>query len=473
MMVSKRPLDVYESPSASPRGPKRRQLSHSLPPSSPFTSASSLYTTPRTPCSLINWKVPSDSPTNPFGRARRLTTSTTLPRPSSYAKHLPLRFQLIRPDGDGRSHTNKDGVYRVVQVPLTYTLGHLRKLIKFVFQPAKESEMGGSYRFRRAARHASIPLHARHSVPSSSKGKQPVLCFDLEPGHLFEVQKDIEISRSGEIKSGMTTVKASATRDPYHYPGNGSEGSLLDAEDGEDDIWRWEAEEDFQLSQLWAPGGDIEKGIIYHHDSTTQIHITLNTKKIPGRKGVGNKPFLFMAWGSIDLFAPPSATSSIILTGIEVTRWNGILAFERFLKAEEEQERLERDVGEEVLDVDAEGEVDPDVSSLTLPMCSSIGFSSPSSLSSSMFSLTYSSSASSAITPFPASPSRKRRVDYANKRMLELAKKVKKTPNDWDSGDGKKEEEADEFEDDDDDDDPAAEEKPSDWDPFGPDEAEI
>lgn len=56
--------------------------------------------------------------------------------------------------------------------------------------------------------------------------------------------------------------------------------------------------------------------------------------------------------------------------------------------------------------------------------------------------------------------------------MLELAKKVKKTPNDWDSGDGKKEEEADEFEDDDDDD-PAAEEKPSDWDPFGPDEAEL
>ncbi|KAG2152598.1 uncharacterized protein EDB93DRAFT_1102927 [Suillus bovinus] len=470
-MVSKRPLDVYESPSASPRGPKRRQLSRSLPPSSPFTSASSLYATPRTPCSLRNWKVPSDSPTNPFGRARRLTTSTTLPRPSSYAKHLPLRFQLIRPDGDGRSHINKDGVYRVVQVPLNYTLGHLRKLIKFVFQPAKESEMGGSYHFRRTARHATIPRYARHPVPSSSKGKQPALDFDPEPGHLFEVQKDIEISRSGEITSGMTTVKASTARDPYHYPGNGSEGSLLDAEDGEDDIWRWEAEEDFQLLQLWAPGGDLEKGIIYHHDSTTQIHITLNTKKIPGRKGVGNKPFLFMAWGSIDLFAPPSAISSIILTGIAVTRWNGIFAFEKFLKAEEEQERLERGVGKEVLDVDADGELDPDISSSTLPMYSSIGFSSPSSLSSSMFSFAYSSSASSAITPFPASPSRKRRVDYANKRMLELTKKVSKTPNDWDSGEGNNEEEVDEL--DDDDDDPAAEEKPSDWDPFGPDEAEI
>lgn len=123
--------------------------------------------------------------------------------------------------------------------------------------------MGGSYRFRRAARHASIPLRARHPATSSSKGKQPALDFNHEPGHLFEVQKDIEISRSGEMTSGNTTVKASTARDPYHYPGNGSEGSLLDAEDGEDDIWRWEAEEDFQLSQLWAPGGDLEKGIIY------------------------------------------------------------------------------------------------------------------------------------------------------------------------------------------------------------------
>ncbi|KAG2139250.1 hypothetical protein DEU56DRAFT_324469 [Suillus clintonianus] len=470
MMVLKRPLDAYENSASASRGPKRRQLS-SLPPSSPFTSTSSLRATPRTPCSIRNWKVPSDSPTNPFGRIRRLTTSTTLPRPSSYGKHLPLRFQLIRPDGDGRSHANKDGVYRVVQVPLTYTLGHLRKLIKFVFQPAKESEMGGSYHFRRAARHASIPWYARH--PSSYKGKEPALDFDLEPGHLFEVQKDIEISRSGEIIRGMTTVKSSTLRDPYHYPGNGSEGSLLDAEDGEDDVWRWEAEEDFQLSQLWAPGGDIKKGIIYHHDSTTQIHITMNTKKIPGRKGVGNKPYLFMAWGSIDLFAPPSAASSIILTGIELTRWNNILAFEKFLKAEEEQERLKRGGDEEeLLGLDAEGEVDPDISSLTLPMCSSIDFSSPSSLSSSIFSLTYSSSASSAITPFPASPSRKRRVDYANKRMCELTKKVRKTPNpDYD--DEKKEEEFDELDELDDDEDPAAAEKPSDWDPFGSDESEI
>ena len=123
--------------------------------------------------------------------------------------------------------------------------------------------MGGSYNFRRAAQHASLSLHPRRPAPSSYKGKEPDLDSDPEPGHLFEVQKHIVISRPGEIKTGKTFVKASTTRDPYHYPGNGAECSLLDAENGEDETWRWEAEEDFKLSQLWAPGGDLEKGIIY------------------------------------------------------------------------------------------------------------------------------------------------------------------------------------------------------------------
>jgi hypothetical protein len=123
--------------------------------------------------------------------------------------------------------------------------------------------MGGLYNFRRAARHSSISLRPRHPAPSASKGKEPALDFDPEPGHLFEVQKCVVMSRPGEIQSGKTWVKASTARDPYHYPGNGAEGSLLDAEDGEDESWQWEAEEDFKLSQLWSPGGDLEKGIVY------------------------------------------------------------------------------------------------------------------------------------------------------------------------------------------------------------------
>jgi hypothetical protein len=173
-------VNVYESPSVSSCGPKHQQLSCSLPPLSLFTSASSLFTTPRTPYSLRNWKVPSDSPTNPIGHTWQLTMSTTLPHPSLYAKHLPLHFQLIQLDGDGRSHTNKDGIYRVVQVPLTYTLSHLQKLIKFVFQPVKESEMGGSYHFQHTAQHASIPLEITESRHRSCN---PFGLTPLQPMH--------------------------------------------------------------------------------------------------------------------------------------------------------------------------------------------------------------------------------------------------------------------------------------------------
>ncbi|OJA10087.1 hypothetical protein AZE42_07286 [Rhizopogon vesiculosus] len=208
-MVLKRPLDVHNSPVSPPRGPKRRQVSRSLPPSSPFTSASSLF---------------------------RLTAATKLPRPTSYSKYLSLRFQLVRPDSinDRRSHANNDGVYRVVQVPLNYTLGYLLKLIKFVFQLAKEKEMGGAYNFRRAIQYASLLLHSNRWVPSSSKGQNTA----LDPGHLYEVQKDIVMLCLGEIKSGKIWVKASAARDPYHYAGNGVEACLLDTEDGEEETWQ-------------------------------------------------------------------------------------------------------------------------------------------------------------------------------------------------------------------------------------------
>jgi hypothetical protein len=64
----------------------------------------------------------------------------------------------------------------------------------------------------------------------------------------------------------------------------------------------------------------------------------------------------------LDLFAPPSTASSIILASINPLRWNGLSAWEKFLQAEEERERLEcGEEAEELLDVDAEGEVDPDI----------------------------------------------------------------------------------------------------------------
>lgn len=236
------------------RGLKRRQLTGSLPPSSPIPSPSSAFTTPRTPA--YNWKVPADSPTNPFGRIRRLTQGTTLPPPTSFSKHLPLRFQFIHPRVDGRE-IDRDGIYRIIQVPLNYTLAHLHKLIEYVFDPATDAEIVEPYGLRRPSRRTP-------GASSSSKGKQVELGDPV--GHLFEIQRKIKMGCAGQIKEAQTWVKASTTRDPYHYPGNESEDSLWLDDDGAGEEWKWEAEEDFTLSKVWPKGGDFARGIIYVSD---------------------------------------------------------------------------------------------------------------------------------------------------------------------------------------------------------------
>jgi len=235
------------------RGPKRRHLSSPLPPSSPCASVSSLAT-PRTPA----WTVPADSPTNPFGRIRRLRHDTTLPPPTSFAKHLSLRFQLIHPRADGRD-SKRDGVYRVVQVPLNYTLAHLRKLIAYVFDPAKKDEITVPYNLR-------CPPNKLSRTVSSAKGKGKESATPTDfIGHLFEVQKQAKV-QDGVIEEGLTWVKSSTARDPYHYAGNDLQDTLF--LDDENDKWRWEAEEDIQLAKVWPKGGDLSKAIVYvrqHH----------------------------------------------------------------------------------------------------------------------------------------------------------------------------------------------------------------
>ncbi|KAG6333950.1 hypothetical protein ID866_5133 [Astraeus odoratus] len=408
------------------RGPKRRQLSYSLPPSSPCAPSSS-FATPRTPA----WTVPADSPTNPFGRIRRFTQGTTLPPPTSFSKHLPLRLQLIHPGADGRD-LRRDGVYRIVQVPLNYTLAHLRKLIAYVFEPATDEEIVVAYNLRRASNHLSLNMPSNKSKGKNKEPPSPA----VPVGHLFEVQKQVELGQAGNITSGRTWAKSSTVRDPYHYPGNDPGDTLFI--DDESDEWRWVAEEDLQLTKVWPKGGNLTRAIIYHHDAHTQIHITVNTKKIPPRKGVGNKPFLFLTYGSLSLSDPES---TLRLGSIDTTRWNRIGAYERFLKAEAERDNIARGLDED-LDEDAEGEIDPVLSSATLPLYE---------LSSSPF---LASESSNPVTPFPVEPSRRRRVDYERKRLVKLTKASMK-----DAGLSDEEDEVDDV-------DPAAEEKPSDWDPF-------
>jgi hypothetical protein len=336
--MSKRPFPESSSPS---QPAKRRQLS-CLPSSSPPATPR----TPRTPHLLV----PSDSPTNPFGHDR--SSSLILPRPTSFGKHLAFRVQLVR---DGNQVRDKEGVYRIVQVPLNYTFRHLHKLLLFLFDgpnvPSATEDDGDV-----------PPAMPRRSTRFRGDGKD---ASKDGIGHLFEVQKSATIYslsyKAGQIRSGKTWAKLSTTRDPYRYRGSEEDGDeVFQADDdvesnaGENESepeitdWRWEAEEDFTLAHVWPKGPDLSRAVIYvcffpfyrerhahhspsqHHDSRTQIHMTINTSRIITRKGVGNQPYVFRARGIVNLGG--ETTDDDPKLDVSASLWNSFKALEQFLE---------------------------------------------------------------------------------------------------------------------------------------------
>lgn len=210
---------------------KRLQLSSS----SPFTP----YSYPYIPSSPAPYPArPSDSPSNPFGRKRKLALLDTLPAPTVFSKHLPLRFQFVRKG----ARLDKEGIYRVVQVPKSYSFRHLRCLIAFLFGGQTQTELE-----------------------------------NLSIAHLFEVKKEIRMVSSkymvGKIKSGETCVRLSATTDPYLYKEEWDVENIFDGEDNQSDTekseagdepkWRWEGEDEFSVNNVWQAASDVDWGIVY------------------------------------------------------------------------------------------------------------------------------------------------------------------------------------------------------------------
>ena len=328
--MSKRAFTQVEP--SSPDLPLKR-IHTSTPGPGSTASAGSAFSTPYTPSV---YSIPADSPTNPLGLKRRVN-NLTLPKATPFSKHIALRFQLITPvpestpprkpslwntPPDSSPATDKiysknpaaeqyarEGTYRIIQVPLSYSFRLLRAVILFM-------------------------LSGDPSAPPRA------------PGHLFTVQHGISIGSPGEIARGRVRVKLSRARDPYYSSrsladliaaadaqGQGEE----DLEDEEEDAsWRWEGEDDFTLGHVWeARSRDPKRGIVYvrtrlppllcnfltlpmqHHDDKTSVHITLNTQTVPHRKGVGNMPFAFRAYGTAHLDSPrsPRAASSTPASG--------------------------------------------------------------------------------------------------------------------------------------------------------------
>ncbi|KAJ7154774.1 hypothetical protein C8R46DRAFT_1356775 [Mycena filopes] len=253
-------------PSSSPSSPSKKRRHSTGVPSSPFSFASSSLSTPYPSC-------PSDSPSNPFGRTRTWNLLQALPPPTSFSQHLPLRFQYIK---RGVPREALEGIYRVVQVPQSYTLVHLKSLIGFLF--------GGAY--------GQVP-------PEDDEGD----------AHVFEAKKSVTVYaatfRPGQIMYGDTWAYSSSALDPYlYYPDWEAEDDSLDIKAREDDERQWTAEEDMTVAHVWPDGGDTGRGIVYKHSSHLQIHITINTTPIHSRRGKGNLPHVFSACGLVYLDEP-------------------------------------------------------------------------------------------------------------------------------------------------------------------------
>ncbi|KAM5533566.1 hypothetical protein V8D89_012782 [Ganoderma adspersum] len=326
----KRPRDMFDTPISSPPFPsKRRFLSQSMAPSSsPSTSRSTPYTLPRQPsCSPWALATPHDSPSNPFGLNRSLR-ALTLPRPSGFGKHVVLRLQLVSTvdaphprNGPSRRHT--EAPFRIVQLPLNFSFRLLHMLILFVF--ASDARLLAKRKRRVFSPPSPIGRKNKGNMRSKKGDKDKDKDKDQdqdddeegnEEGHLFEVLNDISVCsmagmRPGQIRKGTGKLYArlSSARERKLFTDPDDEDDvfagasvkhttpLAEVEKNAEEGWVWEAEDDFMLSNVWSDGLDLKKGIIYHHTPSTLIHITVNQTRVPGRKGTGNTPYVFVAQG--------------------------------------------------------------------------------------------------------------------------------------------------------------------------------
>ncbi|THH18852.1 hypothetical protein EW146_g2209 [Bondarzewia mesenterica] len=507
--MPKRAENPFLDSSSPPTPAKRPYLVTPLKPKSTPRASSSVLSTPYTPYTPYSVSIPSDSPTNPFGFKHR-SQKLTLPKSTSFSKHLALRFQIVkspelpvfrqppprpkfgpqRIQDDQVLPYDEQGIYRIVQVPLSYNFRHLHKLILFMFNGDPNPK---------------------------SASRSPT-----KPGYLFEAQDKVimcdQLEKPGQIEKSRTWAKLSRAQDPYYSAQSIMDlvetaeqaDALKDAFDVEGDDWRWEGEEDFTIGHVWTTrGGDLDHAIIYvslaalflysslissqHHDAKTTIHITTNTQPITTRKGVGNKPFVFRAFGEIHLdpsYVPPkpklifpsvakSKPAASLLGkstspnkagdtgaseeeedqdqeedfdgGLDTRCWNRPDSFERFIALAAEAPARQDSPPSSTPGLD---ETDPDSS----------------------FSSTYSSSPLRlpVITPAPALALTRFRVDRVQRRMKKLVEKGIKDAEEEEAKE--RAEEVDEL-----DEDGEGEEvtevkktnyKGKDWDPFG-DEAEI
>ncbi|KAL6306057.1 hypothetical protein BKA93DRAFT_193733 [Sparassis latifolia] len=328
-----------------------------VPASTPYTT----YTF-QTPSShshahkYSKFSPPSDSPSNPFGALQALS----LPCPLPFGKHLALRFQLVCRGEDADdvfriAQVPTNYSFRILHKLILFLFASDARMKAPV--PGRIA-----IPHRRSERKHRPPVHLALAPPvlvggprQSGKGKkaaQPVW-----QGHSFDVLQGIApycggykrgLIRQGE-GSGVLYARLSALRERQLFAelqeecaGSGDEEDIfgggetpvdvgrvadknrkkgkgkevdkgkkksengkennnktkVEEEEEEDDGWMWEAEDDYTIGHVWRTGPDARRGIIYHHVPGVSVHITMNTQRLPIRKGVSNRPFVFRTRGS-------------------------------------------------------------------------------------------------------------------------------------------------------------------------------
>ncbi|KAI5117758.1 hypothetical protein M0805_000602 [Coniferiporia weirii] len=284
----KRTYDAYDSPASStpPPGAKRYHFD-----SDASSDSFALH-------------LPSDSPSNPFGRCKPFVPRT-LPRPIPISDHLVLRFQLA---------SQPHSVHRIVSVPVNYTFWHLSRLTQFLF---------GWKDFR---------------TERGSHGSHEKIRRRVE--HAFTVQKRIALyaapRHAGLIKSGETVVRVA--------------GNIKGLKPRCKDDITWEREEYYKLQHLWhRPGSSSEmsRAIIYDYDVLSSrkelVHITISSESNKLRtlqqdlKDPSNMPHVLLGQGL------PNDDEDDEDFALDLQQWNEPLAFENYIVSQEEDEENDED----------------------------------------------------------------------------------------------------------------------------------
>jgi hypothetical protein len=279
-MAPKRPLEPLSPPSTPHKSNKRRiDRTGSTSSPSPYylrTSSPDAETSSHDDSFFLAnstfLSIPSDSPTNPFGLER--VKDVYLPAPTTFGRHVALRFQVVCPFSAARPATevtrsrnpfirkrktaDPQPASRIVQVPANYSFRLLHTLIHFLFSAPSAPSSRTQYTSRPSN---SIPdCISRHRFEALTKCVYKTTGTGvIESGRIVA-----QMSEDSENDIDDEDTKAEPVKDIIEDPLAASlSSSSASTSSVKPKTWKWWDEEHARISYLWPKGPDLDRAIIY------------------------------------------------------------------------------------------------------------------------------------------------------------------------------------------------------------------